>query len=345
MDMFRFDNPSFLYLLLLIPAFILVFWLSRYSRKRALKRFGNLAVLGQLMPWASNNRPWFRFSLLMIAMSCLIMAAVNPQIGSKLEEIKREGIDIIVALDVSSSMLAEDVKPNRLERAKMSISRLIDRLEGDRIGMIVFAGNAITQVPLTTDYHAARMMLRPVSTNSVQLPGTAIGAAIERAVAAFSSDDLTNKVLIIISDGENHTDDPVAAARAARQRGLTIFTIGIGSPEGAPIPIYNNNQLTGFQRDAQGNTVITRYDAATLRDIALAANGIFQEGRGSDLGLSQIFDEIKKLEKEEFDSITFSDYESRFHYFVALALFFLVIEVFVYERKNKWLQKLKLFSD
>jgi Ca-activated chloride channel homolog len=297
MDMFRFENPSFLYLFLLIPVFILVFWLSRYYRKRSLKRFGELSIVGLLMPWASRNRPWFRFGLQMLAMCFLVLAAMNPQLGSKLEEVKREGVDIIVALDVSSSMLAEDVKPNRLERAKMSISRLIDRLEGDRIGLIVFSGQAITQVPLTTDYHAARLMLRPVSTNSIQQPGTSISAAIERAVASFASDDLTNKVLIIISDGENHADDPVAAAKSANQLGLTIFTIGIGSPEGAPIPVYNNNQLTGFQRDGQGNTIVTRYDAATLREIALVANGLFQEGRGSDLGLSQIFDEYKTTRK------------------------------------------------
>jgi Ca-activated chloride channel homolog len=343
MDMIRFEHPEYFYVFAIVPVFLLVFWASRYFRKRALRRFGRQDVLNMMMPWVSKHRPWFRFLILLMAFSLLITAAINPQVGSRLEEARREGVDIIVAIDVSRSMLAEDIRPNRLERAKMSVSRLIDRLDGDRIGVVAFAGSAITQVPLTSDHHAARMMLRTLSTNSVQTQGTAIGSAIQRAVMSFPEDDLTNKVLIILSDGENHMDDPVRIATNARQRGLTIHTVGIGTPGGAPIPMYQNGQLTGFFRDNEGNTVVSRYDEATLRQIAIEGGGMFREGRGADLGLADILDEIKQMEKEEFDSLIFADFESRFHYFIALALLALVFEIFVFERKNKWLNKIKLF--
>jgi len=345
MDIIRLENTEYLYLLLMLPVFILLFVGARYLRSRALKAFGRKEVMPSLMPWVSVRRPWIKFSLLMVALTFVIMAAVNPMIGSRLEEARQEAADIIIALDVSRSMLAEDLRPNRLERAKLSVSRIIDRLGGDRIGIVIFAGQAITQVPLTTDHHAARMLLRTVNTESIQMQGTAIGAAIERAVMSFAADDLTNKVLIIISDGENHMDDPVEAARMARQRGLTIHTIGIGTPEGAPIPVYRNNQLTGFLRDNQGNTVVSRYDENTLREIARAGGGIFQHGRGTDVGLGNILDEIKKLDTDEFDSLIFADYESRFHYFLALALIVLLLELLIFERKNKWLEKIKLFKE
>lgn len=344
MDIIRFEHTEFFYLFFLLPVFVLVFLLARYLRTRALKSFGRQEVISRMMPMVSVRRAWIKFSLLMVAVSVLILAAVNPMIGSRLEEARIEGVDIMIALDVSRSMLAEDIKPNRLERAKLSVSRLIDRLEGDRIGVVLFTGQSITQVPLTSDLHAARMLLRTTSSESIQTQGTAIGSAIERAVMSFSAEDLTNKVLIIISDGENHLDDPVEAARVARQRGLTIHTVGIGTAEGAPIPVYRNDQLTGFLRDNQGNTVVSRYDENTLREIARVGGGVFQHGREADLGLGGILDEIKKLDTEEFDSLVFADYESRFHYFVALALIILLIELFIFDRKNKWLKKIKLFN-
>ncbi len=344
MDMIRFEHPEFVYLMALIPFLLLVFAVSRYLRRRVLSRFGRQEVVAIMMPWVSSRRPWIRFVITMMALLLIITAAMNPQVGSRLEEARREGVDIMVAIDVSRSMLAEDIKPNRLERAKMSVSRLIDRLEGDRIGVVVFAGSAITQVPLTSDHHAARMMLRTISTNSVPIQGTAIGSAIQRAVMSFSDEDLTNKVLIILSDGENHMDDPFLASREARQKGLTIHTVGIGTPGGAPIPVYREGQLSGFFRDSQGNTVVSRYDEASLRQIAQNGGGVFREGVGPDLGLASILDEIKQMEKEEFDSLVFADYEGRFHYFVALALLALILELLIFERKNKWMNRIKLFN-
>lgn len=344
MDIIRFEHTIYFYLFLAIPVFVMLFVVSRYLRRRAIRAFGKPGVIQNLMPWVSVRRPWIKFSFMMVALAFIILAAINPMIGSRLEEARLEGVDIIVALDVSRSMLAEDIRPNRLERAKLAVSRLIDRLDGDRIGVVIFAGQAVTQVPLTTDHDAARILLRTVTTESIQVQGTAIASAIERAVASFDGDDLSNRVLIIVSDGENHMDDPIEAARVAHQMGLTIHTIGIGSREGAPIPVYRNNQLSGFLRDNQGNTVVSRYDEQTLREIARAGGGVFQHGRGADLGLDDILDEIRKLDTEEFDSLVFSDYESRFHYFVALALIILLLELFILERKNKWLERLQLFK-
>ncbi|MEE4176937.1 MAG: VWA domain-containing protein [Bacteroides sp.] len=344
MEIFRFENPQYLFLLALIPVLLGLFWLSWRIRKIALKRFGNSVVAGSLMPGRSLRRPWIRFSLLLAGLSMLVLALADPMVGSRMQEAKREGIDVMIALDVSRSMLAEDIKPNRLERAKMAVSRLIDRLDNDRVGLVVFAGNAITQVPVTSDHSAAKMILRTVNTNSVAVQGTALGSAIERSLASFSGEKLENKVIIVISDGENHLDDPVEQARLASEQGVVIHTVGIGTPAGAPIPLYRGDQLSGFLRDNQGNTVVSRYDEATLRGIADATGGVFRHGTGSDMGLNSILDEIKKVEKDTFETMVFADYQSRYHYFVALALLFLVLEIFIFERKNKWLEKIKLFD-
>jgi Ca-activated chloride channel homolog len=338
-----FEHTSFFYLFLLIPVLAGFFVLSRYLRSKALQRFGDLQLTNSLMPRKSENRPWVKFILLMLALSCLIMAAVNPMMGSRLQEAKQEGVDIIIALDVSRSMLAEDIQPNRLERAKLAVARLVDRLEQDRAGLIIFAGHAITQVPLTSDHHALRMILRTVNTNSVQVQGTAIGTAIERAGMAFRNEQGKSRILIIISDGENHLDDPVEAARQAKSEGIVIHTVGIGTPEGAPIPVYRNGQLSGFLRDQDGNTVVSRYDRASLEQIAHVTGGLFRHGAGADLGLNAILNEIRAAEKDTFERVVFTDYESRYHYFVALALAFLLAELLIANRKNKWMDKIRLF--
>lgn len=344
MEIFKFEHPNYLLLLALVPVLLGLFWLSWRQRKKALDRFGEAGVTRNLMPARSLKRPWFRFFLLLAGFSMLILALANPLIGSRMQEAKREGIDVMIALDVSRSMLSEDIRPNRLERAKMAVSRLIDKLDYDRVGLVVFAGNAITQVPITSDHSAAKMMLRTVSTNSVSVQGTALGSAIERALSSFSGEKLENKVIIIISDGENHLDDPVELARLAAEQGVVIHTVGIGTKSGAPIPVYQGQQLSGFLRDNQGNTVVSRYDEASLRGIAEATRGVFRHGTGADMGLNSILEEIRKVEKDTFETMVFADYQSRYHYFVALALFFLVLEIFIFERKNKWLQKIKLFD-
>lgn len=275
----------------------------------------------------------------------LVIALANPQIGSKLIEGERKGIDLMIALDVSTSMLAKDIEPSRLERSKQSISRLIDQLGNDRIGIVVFAGQAYVQLPITTDYAAAKMFLSAINTNIVPVQGTAIGAAIQLSAKSFDN-ETHSKAIIIITDGENHEDDPVKEAKTAADQGINIFTVGMGLPEGAPIPDYDAyNRQTGFKKDRQGNTVVTRLNEGMLQQIAAAGNGIYVRANNTQVGLNKIFDEISKLEKTEFESKIFSDYESRFHYFIALSLLFLIMEILIFERKNKWLRKIKLFGN
>ena len=275
----------------------------------------------------------------------MIIGIVNPQSGTKLEEVKRKGADLMICLDVSNSMKAEDLKPNRLEKAKQSISKLVDKLEGDRIGIIVFGGEAYVQLPITTDYAAAKLFLESINTEMIPTQGTAIGAAIDLAVESFGKDEGKNKAILIITDGENHEDNAVKAAESAAEKGITIHAIGMGSVDGAPIPIYKNNVREGFRKDKEGNTVITKLDEKTLQEIATAGNGIFVRATNADAGLNYVLDAIGKLEKKEFESKMYSDYEDRFQWFIAAAFILLLIETFLTERKSKLYQQLNLFND
>ncbi len=344
MDILRFENQEYFILFAILPVLLMVFVAALYIRKKRIKKLGNLQLLDRLMPMRSKARPLLRFALFLLAFSSLIMAAVNPQIGFKTEETKSKGIDIVIALDVSRSMLAEDIRPNRMDRAKMAVSRLIDRLDNDRVSLVLFAGSAVTQVPMTSDHDAVKMILRTVNTNSVQVQGTAIGRALERSIASFSGQDERSRVIILVSDGENHQDDPIPVANRAAEQGIIIHTVGTGTSQGAPIPVYRGGQLSGFIRDHEGNTVISRFDEPMLRSIAQAAGGVFRSGTGPDLGLNSILEEIRKMEQQEYETTRFSEYESRFHYFIALALIFFVLELIIFERKNKWLNKIKLFD-
>lgn len=343
--MIRFEHPDLFYLFLVIPFLIMVFLISRYVRRKNLLLFGDEQLVKNMSPLLSDYRPYVKLVLFILAVSAVITASVNPQTGSRMEEYRIEGADIIVALDVSRSMLAQDVRPNRLERAKLAVNRLIDRLDQDRIGIVLFAGSAQSQVPLTSDYGAAKMILRTASVYSVPVQGTAIELAIERAMLAFQDDNMHNKAIVIISDGESHEDEPIQAARRAAEKGVMIHTIGIGSRSGAPIPIEENGQITGYLRDRDGNTVITRYNEQLLREIAEVTGGIFRHGSGADLGLDEILDEIRALEQEEFDTFRFAAYESRFQIFVMLAMILLVAELFLYDRKNKILAKIHIFGN
>ncbi|HSV87192.1 MAG TPA: VWA domain-containing protein [Bacteroidales bacterium] len=344
MELVKFENPQYFYLFALLPVIIGLFVLTWYFRIRALRKFGRSETLPLLMPYRSVRRPWFRFGLVVLAISSLFLAMANPQVGSRMEEAKREGVDIMIVFDVSRSMLAEDIRPNRLERSRLAVLRLIDQLGQDRIGMVVFAGTAITQVPITSDHTAAKMLLRTVGVHTVSVQGTDISAAIERAKMAFREEDLENNAIIIVSDGENHLNDPVETAKLAAERGIVIHTVGIGTREGAPIPVFENGQRQGFFRDRQGRTVITRYNEAVMKSIAETTGGVFRHGTGADLGLGEILNEIRQMEQETFEAVVFTDYQSRFTIFVAMALAFLFLEIMVFERKNKWLHKIKLFK-
>jgi Ca-activated chloride channel homolog len=343
MEMFRFAHIEYLWGLLIIPFLILLFIWSRFSRSRALRRFGNRQLLNELMPFASASRPVFKFFVLMLALAFFIIGAARPQFGSKLKKVQREGVEIIIALDVSNSMLAEDIQPNRLERSKRAISRLVDRLRDDKIGLIVFAGEAYTQLPITTDYNSAKLFLEAVHTDIVPRQGTAIGAAINLAIRSFTSGGLANKAIIVITDGENHEDDPITAAQEAVKNGIVVHTIGMGLPQGSPIPVSRGGQ-TDYMRDRNGNVVITRLDEPMLEQIADAGKGIYVRANNAQVGLNVLFDEINKLEKEEIESLVYSEYDDQFQYFFAIGMLLLFLEFFILERKNRYLMKVKLFA-
>ena len=334
--MYRLDNIEYLYGLALIPILILIYVLNRLWRGKALKKLGDMEIISQMMPMVSNQKPLFRFILFLVSVIFLIFGLVNPQIGSKLEEIKREGSDIIICLDVSNSMKAEDFKPNRLSKAKQSIEKLIDKLYNDRIGIIVFAGEAYVQLPITTDYAAAKLFLENISSDIVSVQGTVISSAIELAEKSFGTEEGKTKAIIIISDGESHDDDAIAAAKAAAEKGTVIHTIGIGSPEGVPIPIYKNNVQAGFKKDREGNTVVTKLNEDALQEIASAGNGVYVRATQGEIGLLALQQRINKMEKKTFDSKVYTDYEDRFQIFIAVTLFFLIIESIITERKSKW---------
>jgi Ca-activated chloride channel family protein len=343
MEMFRFGNIEYLWGLLLIPLLTMFFVWSRIARRKALKKFGQHEIMEQLMPFSSKNRPRFKFLILMLALAFFIGGIARPQFGSKLKTVKREGVELIIALDVSNSMMAEDIQPNRLERAKRAISRLVDRLKDDKIGLIVFAGDAYTQLPITSDYNSAKLFLNSVNTQIVPKQGTAIGAAIDLARRSFTPNGEANKAIIIITDGENHEDDAVSSAQAAVEEGIIVHTIGMGLPSGSPIPVLRGGQ-TDYLKDRDGNVVVTKLNEQMLEQISAAGEGIYVRANNAQIGLNALFDEINKMEKQKMESRTYSEYDDQFQWFFAVGLFLLLLEFVILERKNKYLINIKLFG-
>ncbi len=330
MDVLRFKYPFFLHglwgVLLLIVFFVLIF----RHKQMLLERFGHLEILKRIMPGFNRRRMVWKSIFFILSYVCFVIALADPQIGTKLEEVKREGVDIIVALDVSNSMLAEDIKPSRLEKAKHELDNFIDLLQGDRIGLIAFAGLAHLVCPLTLDYGAAKMFLQLIDTDLIPVQGTALEEAIRTAMKSFNQKERKHKVLILITDGEDHEGDPVKAAEEAAKEGIIIYTIGIGSPQGVPIPIYDKyGRSLGFKKDRNGNVVTTRLDVKTLQKIAFVTNGKYYIASSGQAELRKIYDEIRKMEKKELDSRKFAQYEDRFQVFVILGLFFLMLEFFL----------------
>jgi len=343
MEMFRFGNSEYLYALSIIPVLIVLFVIIRIRRRKALAKFAKREILGELMPNASKSRPVIKFIVWLIAISAVILALARPQFGSKLKTEKREGVELIIALDVSNSMMAEDIQPNRLERAKRAISRLVDNLRDDKIGLIVFAGDAYTQLPITTDYSSAKLFLNSVNTNIVPRQGTAIGAAISLAVNSFSPQFTGSKAIIVITDGENHEDDAIGAASTASEQGIIVHTVGMGLPQGAPIPVNNSGQ-NDYRRDNQGQVIVTKLDEAMLQRIAAAGKGIYVRANNAQVGLNTLFSEIEKMEGAEVESRVYSEYEDQFQWFIGFAFLMILLDFLILERKNKYLKKIKLFE-
>lgn len=342
--MFRFANEIWLYALLVIPVLVIVFWMNTRWRKNALGKLGDSRILENLIPSFSKVLPrWKRFFFL-LALAFLLLGMANPQIGTKYEEVKREGFELMICLDVSNSMLAEDLTPNRLERAKQAISRLVDRLKNDKIGVIVFAGDAYIQLPMTVDHSAAKLFLRSIDTDIVPTQGTAIGKSIELAISSFSANTKANKSIIVITDGENHEDDALEQAAAAVEAGITVHTIGIGSLDGTPIPMYKRGQMLGYRKDRAGNTVVTKLNETMLQQIAASGKGTYVRANNSRTGLNALMDELEGMERDEYDSKMYTSYEDRFQYFIAIALVLLLLEVLLPSRKLKLFGNLKLFK-
>ena len=335
MQVLKFENPEYLHFLwgaLIIAMFF--FWAIRYKTK-LLAKFGNLDILEKLMQSYSAGRRNMKMVLLILSYIFFIIALANQQIGTKLEEVNREGVDIIVAIDVSESMHAEDIKPNRLEKAKNEVGKLIDLLQGDRIGIVAFAGMAHVQCPLTLDYSAANLFLDIIDTDLIPQPGTAIGTAIRTAIKAYNTEERKHKVLILITDGEDHESEPIDAAKEAEQEGVIIYTVGIGSPQGVPIPQYNRSGIqSGFKRDRSGSVVTTKLDVLTLQKIAYQTGGKYYLASSGEAELDEIYEEIAQLEKKELVSKQFSQYEDRFQIFLIIGLLFLLLEIFIPERKR-----------
>lgn len=334
--MLRFANSYLLHLLWLLPLLIVFYVVAFKAKKRAMAKFGTLDLMKKLSRNTSRGRQIAKVSLLLVAIFFLVLALARPQIGTKIEEVKREGVDVLVAIDVSKSMLARDVPPSRLDKAKHEVESFIDRLRGDRIGLIAFSGVAFVQCPLTLDYGAARIFLDIMEPDLIPTPGTALGEAIQKAIEAFDQQERKHKVLVLITDGENHGEDVMTFAEEAERQGVVIYTVGIGSPQGEPIPEPGGS---GFMKNRQGEVVITKLDEFTLEKIALQTGGKYFRATSGEEELDRIYDEISQMEKKELGSLQFSQFEDRFQYLVFFAIFLLVIEFLLPERvkvKQEW---------
>ena len=328
--MLIFANHQYLLLLLLVPLMPVLYGLMRWLRRERLCRFGDEALVQQLMPSWSKSKGWVRLVLFDLAFTFFVIGLARPQIGAKLQERETKGAEIMICLDVSNSMLARDYSPNRLERAKLAISRITDKLQDDRIGLIIFAGSSFVQLPITNDYVSAKMFLSSISTESVPVQGTAIGDAILTATRSFSAQSEKSRAIIVITDGENHEDDPVEAAKQAAELGIRIYTIGVGSLRGEPIPLDGD-----LMKDKDGNIVVTRLDESTLQKVAEAGNGAYVHAGNEEFGLNPIINDLRRLEAETFNSVVFEEYDEQYMYFFAVALALLVIEMLIGERRWK----------
>lgn len=344
--MVQLDEKIYFYLFLIIPVIVVLFLLVLFWKKRTQKKFANTDLLKRLTPNRSYNKGALKLIVFSVGLSLLIIGLVNPKIGTTLETVKREGVDIVFAVDVSKSMLAEDIAPNRLEKAKRLVSEIINQLASDRIGIIAYAGQAYPQLPITTDYSAAKMFLQGMNTDMLTSQGTAIDQAIELATTYYDDAEQTNRVLFIISDGEDHSEgSTLDAVEEAVEHGIMIYTIGVGKSKGAPIPIKRNGILESLKKDNQGETVITKLNETVLADIANEGNGGYIDGSNTDTAVEFIKDELLQMDKKEFEAKQFAEYKDQFQWFIGAALSLLFLDIFILDRKTQWLKKLNLFNE
>lgn len=343
--MYQLEEKIWFWAFIIIPVMLIVFLWTFFWKKRTQKSFGSAVVLKRLSPDLSFFKSSLKFITLCLAVGFLVIGLINPKIGTKLETIKREGVDIVFAIDVSKSMLAEDVAPNRLEKSKQLVTQIINNLASDRVGIIAYAGKAFPQLPITTDYASAKMFLQGMNTDMLSSQGTAINEAIELSRNYFDDEEQTNRVLIIISDGEDHNDLSVEVAEAASEEGIKIYTIGVGSEKGGPIPLKRNGVVMSYKKDQNNETVITKLNEETLRLIANEAKGGYINGSQTADVVEQIRAVLSAMDKKEFEAKEFAEYKDQFQWFLGIGLFFLILDVLLLERKTAWLKRLNLFNE
>lgn len=341
--MFRFANIEMLWWLITTPVFVIAYIIYTKHKRRQLMEFGDQELVAQLMPDASKGRPIWKFSLLLFAWVLLIVAGSRPQYGQQEKTIKRQGIEVMVALDISNSMLAEDVTPNRLDRAKQILSKMIDNMVDDKVGLVVFAGEAFTQLPITCDYVSAKMFLNSITPNLISTQGTAIGAALQTAVTSFgATESEAGRAIILITDGENHEDDAIAAAKQAQELGIQVFVVGIGKPEGSPIPKSGSND---YFKDRSGQVVVSRLNEEMCQQIAAAGKGIYVRCDNTNTAMRALQQELDRIATAELESTVYADYNEQYQSFVLIALLLIVIEFFILSRKNHRLTRMDLFGE
>mgnify|MGYP000645307935 CR=1 FL=1 len=344
--MIQLDEKIYFYLLGILPVIVILFVFVQVWKKRTQRRFAELPLLKRLTPDRSNFKSTLKLLFFLLGITFLTLGLVNPKIGTKLETVKREGVDIVFAVDVSKSMLAEDIAPNRLEKAKRLVSEIINQLASDRIGIIAYAGQAFPQLPITTDYGAAKMFLQSMNTDMLTSQGTAINEAIELATTYYNDAEQTNRVLFIISDGEDHSEgSALDAVEKAVEEGIRVFTIGVGKSKGAPIPIKRKGVVESLKKDAKGEVVITRLNEDVLIDIADDGNGEYIDGTNTEEAVEFIKEQLLQMDKKEFEAKQFAEFKDQFQWFLGIGLLFLFLDVFVLDKKTRWLKRLNLFNE
>jgi Ca-activated chloride channel family protein len=343
--MYKIEEPIYFYVLAIIPAMIVIFLLVLWWKKKTQKTFSNKELLAKLAPNSSTFKSGLKLIFFLIGISFLILSLVNPKMGTKLKTLKREGVDVVFALDVSQSMLAEDIAPNRLEKAKQIISKIIEKLGSDRVGIIIYAGNSYPLLPITTDHAAANMFLQGANPDMVSSQGTAISEALELAKTYYNNDEQTNRFLIVLSDGEDHQEETKQVAQNIANEGVKVYTIGIGTAQGGPIPMKLNGALIGYKKDREGKVVLTQRKPSVLKEIADIGNGNYLDGNVTENPVDFIAEVIANAEKSEFETKQFSDYKDQFQWFIGLGILFLIIDIFLLEKKTKWVKKVDLFDE
>ena len=340
--MFRFEETAYLYLLLLLPVLALLYWYSNYRRRRAIRKFGDPELMAMLMPDVSKYRPDVKFGIIWLVVALFSLLLARPQFGSKLETVKRQGVEVMIALDISNSMLAQDVQPSRLAKAKRLVAQLVDKMENDKVGMIVFAGDAFTQLPITSDYISAKMFLESIDPSLISKQGTAIGAAINLATRSFTPQEGVGRAVIVITDGENHEGGAVEAATEAAKKGIQVNVLGVGLPDGAPIPMEGTND---YRKDREGNVIVTRLNEAMCQEIAKAGNGLYVRVDNTNNAQKAIGQEINKMAKADVETQVYTEFNEQFQAVAWFILILLLVEMLILERKNPLFRNIHLFSN